>query len=64
MSEDHEVVIIDIKMPFSSMVVFILKWTMAAILAWFIMLVVPIIVILLLTGGLPAIANFLNQHHQ
>ena len=53
---DNEVVVTDIRIPFGSMVVLILKWTLASIPAMFIVGIVVVVVFGVIGGlltGLP-----------
>jgi hypothetical protein len=49
-SERREIVVVDIKMPFWSMVVFMVKWAIAAIPAFIILLIVGLIVTAILAA--------------
>jgi CHASE2 domain-containing sensor protein len=53
------VVVTDIKMSFGSMVVFMVKWTIAAIPAFIILAILGAIIVALI----PAIAAYLTQPH-
>ena len=51
MSETSEVVVVDVKIPFWSMVVLLVKWAIAAIPAMIILLVLAAVVSMLLGGA-------------
>ncbi len=51
MSETREVVVVDVKIPFWSMVVLLVKWAIAAIPAMIILLVLAAVVSMLLGGA-------------
>lgn len=50
--ERTEVTVVDVHMPFGSMVVFILKWTLAAIPAMIILGILAVIVVATFGGAL------------
>ena len=50
MSETREVVVVDVKIPFWSMVVLLVKWAIAAIPAMIILLVLATVVSMVLGG--------------
>ncbi len=56
MDDSNRVTITDIQMPFGSMVVFIIKWTIASIPAMIILMVLWLIVAAVF-GGLLGLAN-------
>jgi len=51
MNETREVVVVDVKIPFWSMVVLLVKWAIAAIPAMIILLVLAAVVSMLLGGA-------------
>ena len=51
MSETREVVVVDVKIPFWSMVVLLVKWAIAAIPAMIILLVLATVVSMVLGGA-------------
>jgi hypothetical protein len=53
------VVVTDVKMSFASMVVFMVKWTIAAIPAFIILAIIGAVIVALI----PAIATYLTQPH-
>jgi hypothetical protein len=50
-TNNNEVIIADIKMPFFSMVVFMVKWAIASIPAFIILMVLAMLVGVVLGGG-------------
>lgn len=52
MENERRVVVVDIKMPFTSMVTFMVKWAIAAIPAFIILSVIGTVVMALLSGML------------
>ena len=54
----HEVIVTDVKMPFGSMVVFIIKWTLASIPALLILAVLTAIFWGVLAGVLGSMVGF------
>ena len=50
----NEVIVTDIKMPFTSMIVFMVKWVLASIPAFIILLIIAMIVMGVL-GGIPTL---------
>jgi len=50
MSETREVVVVDVKIPFWSMVVLLVKWAIAAIPAMIVLLVLAAVVSMVLGG--------------
>ena len=50
----NEVIVTDIKMPFTSMIVFMVKWALASIPAFIILLIIAMIVMGVL-GGIPTL---------
>lgn len=57
MPEKKEVVVTDIKMPFGSMVVFMIKWAIAAIPAFIILAILGLIVSTVFMGGCAALLS-------
>lgn len=49
-SQSNEVTVVDIKMPFWSMVVFMVKWTIAAIPAILILVMLGVMIVAFLGG--------------
>lgn len=56
-SQNNEVTIVDIKMPFWSMVVFMVKWTVASIPAILILAVLGAILVGILSGLLGGLSH-------
>ena len=50
MSNENNVVVVDIKMPFLSMVIFMVKWVIASIPAFIILSIIAAIIMTLLGG--------------
>lgn len=57
MNNRSEVVVVDVRMPFGSMVVFMVKWTLASIPALIILAVVGAVLAALLAGFFTGLAG-------
>lgn len=58
---DGKVVVTDIQMPFGSMVLFMIKWALAAVPAAMILAVITVVTIVILAAGLHIWAPLLMQ---
>ncbi len=60
-AEVGEVTVIDIKMPFLSMVVFMIKWAIAAIPAGIVLAVIGTVLTVLLSGMMGGLAQLVSE---